>query len=151
MVVAVGPVNIPGYLDRPQMVSRPSPDTLQFAEFDRWGEPLEKNLARVLADDLSTLLGGANVCVFPWPRSVPVTYQVTINILHLEKVSGGKVVLDASWNVLGDNGKKLLVMKRSTLGEPLDEGAGFAGVAAAESRAVEALGREIAAVVKSER
>ncbi|MDR3568119.1 MAG: PqiC family protein [Syntrophobacteraceae bacterium] len=148
MVVAVGPVTIAGYLDRPQIVTRSSPDTLQFAEFDRWAEPLDKNLARVLADDLSALLCGARLCVFPWPGSMPVRYQVTLTIVHLEKVPGQKVLLDASWNVLGDNGHKLLVMRRSTLREPL-EAPGFAGVAAAESRAVKTLSRDIAAEVKS--
>ena len=149
MVVAVGPVNIPAYLDRPQIVTRSSADTLQFAEFDRWGEPLDKNLVRVLADNLSALLSGAQVCVFPWPRSMPVRYQVTLDIVHLEKTPDGGVILDASWNVLGNNGKKVLVTRRSRVSEPVEGAAGFSGVAAAESRAVETLSREIAAVVES--
>lgn len=149
MVVAVGPVNIPAYLDRPQIVTRSSPDTLEYSEYDRWAEPLDKNLARVLADDLSARLGDAQVCVFPWPGSMPVRYQVTLNIVHLEKISDSKVSLDASWSVLGNNGKKLLVMRRSNVIEPLEAAAGFRAVASAESRAVEALSREIAAVIES--
>lgn len=149
MVVAVGPVDIPAYLDRPQIVTRPSPDTLRLAEFDRWAEPLDKNLARVLADDLSGQLNGAHVCVFPWSNSMPVSYQVTLNIVHLEKTSDGKVLLDASWSVLGNKGKKLLVMNRSKVSEPVEAGGGYRGVVAAESRAVATLGREIASVVRS--
>lgn len=144
MVVAVGPVDIPAYLDRPQMVTRPSPDTLRFAEYDRWAEPLDKNLARVLADDLSARLGDAHVCVFPWPDSVPVRYQVRLTIVHLEKIAGGKVVLDASWSVWGNSGKKLLLMRRSRIVEPVQASAGYGGIASAESRAVDALSREIA-------
>lgn len=149
LVVAVGPVTIAGYLDRPQIVTRSSPDTLQFAEFDRWAEPLDKILARVVADDLTALLGGAHVCVFPWPASLPVRYQVTLNVVHLEKVPGGKVLLDANWNVLEHNGKKLLVMRRSTVSEPLAATAGFEEIAAAESRAVRTLSRRIAAVLET--
>ncbi len=149
MVVAVGPVNIPAYLDRPQIVTRSSPDTLKFDEFNRWAEPLGKNLARVLADDLSASLYGAQVCVFPWPQSVPVRYQVTLDIIHLEKVPGGKVILDASWKVLEHNGKKMLVMRRSEVTEPVEAGSGFKGIASAESRSVAALSREIAAAIES--
>ncbi|MGC8494413.1 MAG: PqiC family protein [Syntrophobacteraceae bacterium] len=144
MVVAVGPVEIPAYLDRPQMATRPSPDSLRYAEFDRWAEPLDKNLARVLADDLSARLGDAHVCVFPWPSSVPVRYQVRLTIVHLEKIAGEKVVLDASWSLWGKNGKKLLLMRRSRIVEPVDPAAGYKGIASAESRAVDALSREIA-------
>ena len=48
--IGVGPVTVPDYLDRPQIATRSSSSSLQFSEFDRWAEPLEKNLMRVLAD-----------------------------------------------------------------------------------------------------
>ncbi len=144
MVVAVGPVEIPAYLDRPQMAIRPSPDTLHYSEYDRWAEPLDKNVARVLADDLSARLADAHVCVFPWPGSVPVRYQVRLTIVHLEKIAGEKVVLDANWSLWGNNGKKLLLMRRSRIVEPVEAPADYKRIAAAESRAVDSLSREIA-------
>ena len=146
--IGVGPVKIPAYLDRPQMVTRSTGSALQFAEFDKWAEPLDKNLTRVLADNLSILLPSQHVCVFPWPRAVPVRYQVTLEIIHLEKMPDEKVILDARWNILENDGGKLLAMKRSRLTLPL-ESAGFEGVASAESRAVEALSRDIAAALGS--
>jgi hypothetical protein len=57
--------------------------------------------------------------------------------------------LDANWNVLERNGKKLLVMRRSTVTEPIGATAGFEEIAAAESRAVRTLSRRIAAVIKT--
>ncbi len=77
-----------------------------------------------------------------------VQYQISLEIIHLEKMPDEKVILDASWNILGNNGEKLLVMKRSKLIMPV-ESAGFDAIASAESRAVEALSREIAAAVRS--
>ncbi len=146
--VGVGPVKIPEYLDRPQMVTRSTGSGLQFAEFDKWAEPLEKNLTRVLADNLSVLLLSERVCIFPWPKSMPVQYQITLEIIHLEKMPDDKVILDASWNILGNGGEKLLVMKRSRLVLPV-ESAGFEAMASAESRAVEGLSREIATAVRA--
>ncbi|MGC9195262.1 MAG: PqiC family protein [Syntrophobacteraceae bacterium] len=149
MVLGVGPVTIPPYLDRPQIVTKPSPDTLQFAEFDRWAEPLDKNIARVFADDLSRRIPDAQVCVFPWRRSIPVKYQITLDILHLEKIEGDRVLLEASWKILGNKGKKLLLMNRSKVMEPVEAGAGFSPIASAESRAVAALSRQIATALAS--
>ncbi|MGA2401304.1 MAG: PqiC family protein [Syntrophobacteraceae bacterium] len=146
--IGVGPVKISQYLDRPEMASRTTQNGLQFAEFDKWAEPLEKNVTRVLADNLSILVPSEHVCTYPWPSSMPVQYQVTLEIIHLEKMADNKILLDTSWNILGNGGEKLLVMKRSRLIMPV-ESAGFEGMASAESRAVEALSREIAAAVKS--
>jgi uncharacterized lipoprotein YmbA len=146
--VGVGPVKIPEYLDRPQMVTMSAGNSLEFAEFDKWAEPLEKNLARILADNLSVLVPSERVCVFPWPKSMPVQYQVTLEVIHLEKMPDEKVILDASWNILRTDGEKMLAMKRSRLVVPVESG-GFEAVASAESRAVEALSREIAAALRS--
>jgi len=148
LAIGVGPIKIPDYLDRPQMAARSGGSGLQFAEFDKWAEPLEKNLTRVLADNLSILVPTERVSVFPWARAVPVRYQVTVEIVQLEKMPDEKVILDARWNILENDGGKLLVMKRSKFTLPV-ESAGFEGVASAESRAVDALSRDIAAALGS--
>lgn len=146
--IGVGPVKIPDYLDRPQMVTRSSNSRLEFAEFDRWAEPLEKNLVRVLADNLSVMVPSERVYAFPWPKSAQVRYQVAVEIVQLEKVPDEKVILDVRWSILGSDGDKPLAAKRSRVVLPV-ESAGFEAVASAESRAVEALSREIAAEIRT--
>lgn len=146
--IGVGPVKIPEYLERPQMATRSTPSTLQFAEFDKWAESLEKNLARVLAENLSILIPSDQISVFPWQKCMMVRYQITVDVVHLEKMPDGKILLDARWNILGNEGEKLLLMKRSRVVMPV-ETAGFEGIASAQSRAVEALSREIATAVRS--
>jgi len=148
LTIGVGPVKIPAYLDRPQMATRSGPDSLQFAEFDRWAEPLDKNLARVIAENLAILLSTNRVGVFPWLNSAQVQYQVTVDITQLERMPDGKVILAARWNILGDQGENMLVIESSRFSIPI-ESAGYGAMASAESRAVEALSREIAAAVKS--
>jgi uncharacterized lipoprotein YmbA len=148
IAVGVGPVKIPEYLDRPQIATRTTPGSFQFAEFDKWAEALDKNLTRVLADNLSILLPSDHVFTYPWPKGGQVQYQVTVDILRLEKMSDQKIILDARWNVFGNSEEKLFVMKRSRMTMPV-ESAGYDGVASAESRAVEALSREIADAIRS--
>jgi len=148
LTIGVGPINIPEYLDRPQMATRSTPDSLQFAEFDKWAEPLQKNLTRVLAENLAILLSTDRVGVYPWLTGTQVQYQVTVDITQLERMPEGKVILAARWNVLGDHGDNLLLVKSSRFSIPI-ESAGYEGIASAESRAVEALSREIALAIKS--
>jgi uncharacterized protein len=148
LTIGVGPVKIPAYLDRPEITTRSAPDSLQFAEFDKWAEPLEKNLTRVIAENLATLLSTDRIGVFPWLNSAQVQYQVTVDITQLERMPDGKVILAARWNILGDQGENMLVIESSRFSIPI-ESAGYEAIASAESRAVEALSREIAAAVKS--
>jgi len=148
LTIGVGPIKIPEYLDRPQMATRTTPNSLQFAEFDKWAESLEKNLTRVLAENLSVLLSTDRVVVFPWAGSTHVLYQVTVDVAQLEYTPDGKVTLVAGWSVFGDDGQKQLMMKRSKLTVPV-QSTGFEAIASAQSRAVEDLSREIALAIKS--
>jgi uncharacterized protein len=148
LTIGVGPIKIPEYLDRPQMATRSTPNSLQFAEFDKWAESLEKDLTRVLAENLSILLSTDRVVVFPWPGSMHVTHQVTVDLAKLDYMPDGKIVLVAGWSVFGDDGKKLLTMKRSRLTVPV-QSTGFEAIAAAQSRAVQDMSREIAAAIRS--
>ena len=148
LTIGVGPVKIPAYLDRPEITTRSAPDSLQFAEFDKWAEPLEKNLTRVIAENLATLLSTDRIGVFPWLNSAQVQYQVTVDITQLERMPDGKVILAARWNILGDQGENMLVIESSRFSIPI-ESAGYEAIASAESRAVEALSREIAAAIRS--
>jgi len=148
LTIGVGPITIPEYLDRPQMAARSTPYSLQFAEFDKWAEPLEKNLARVLADNLSILLSTDRVVVFPWVGSVHVLYQVTVDVAQMEYTPDGKALLAAGWSVFGNDSAKLLAIKRSRIIVPV-ESTGFEAIASAQSRAVGEMSREIATCIES--
>ena len=148
LTIGVGPVKIPEYLDRPQMATRSTQNSLQFAEFDKWAEPLEKNLTRVLAENLSMLLSTDRIVVFPWAGSMHVLYQVTVDVAQIDYSPDGKAVLVANWKVFGNNGEKLLAVKRSSFIVPV-ESTGFAAIASAQSRAAGDMSREIAACIES--
>jgi uncharacterized protein len=145
--VGLGPVTIPDYLDRPQIVTRTSQNSVLLAEFDRWAEPLSGTITRTLAENLSSLLHTDNVVPYPWPASVDVSYQVLVELFRFDGILGEKAILDAQWSVLGKRGKKVLLLKRSMFVEPTRE-ASFAALVSAESRALDNLSRELASAVK---
>jgi hypothetical protein len=146
VTVGVGPVTLPAYLDRPQIVTRRSPDELDLSDFDRWAGPLDDNIERVLAQDLATLLRTDRVALFPWPVSRSVPRQIVVDMLRFDGSLGGEVVLDARWRVVANDGKEL-VLKRSTLSEATG-GQGYGTLVAAMSRALAGLSRDIAAALR---
>ena len=65
LIVSVGPVTLPSYLNRPQIVTRLAGGEVDLAEFDRWAEILIEAVPRVLAEDLGRLLGSDRVEAYP--------------------------------------------------------------------------------------
>ncbi len=48
LTIGVGPITLPLYLDRPQIVICTSWGRLKLAEFDQWAAPLKDNFSRML-------------------------------------------------------------------------------------------------------
>jgi uncharacterized lipoprotein YmbA len=141
--IGLGPVTLPDYIDRPQIVTRTSQNTVQLAEFDRWAESLSSNVSRTLTENLVFLLPHDTVVLYPWPGSTEVTYQVVVDVYRFDGALGEKALLEAQWSVLEKKGKKALLQKRSTFVEPVVD-ASFATLVSAQSRALGNLSREIA-------
>jgi len=147
--IGVGPVTLPEYLDRPQIVTRSRGNEIQLAAFARWGAPLKDHLPRVLAENLSALLGTEKVAVFPWKAADLVDYQVAVDILRFDADEAGNAALSARWSVLRKGGKEALRSKRSEYSERA-AASGYDGLTGAESRALQSLSREIAGVIQGD-
>jgi len=147
--IGVGPVNLPEYIDRPQIVTRSPGNEIRLADFARWGAPLKDLVPRVLAENLAALLGTEKVAVFPWRTADAVDYQVVVDIIRFDADDAGNVVLSARWSVLRKGDKEALRSKRSEYSERA-AAAGYDGLAGAESRALQNLSREIASVIQGE-
>lgn len=144
--IGVGPVKIPEYLDRQEIVTRAGANRLDLAEFDRWAEPLESNVARVLAENLSFILGTDRVRLFPWVGSTKVDYQVVVDLNRFDGTSEGKAILAAHWSILEGEKRKVLVTRKSHFAESADR-ADFESMVSAQSRLLGHLSREIASEI----
>jgi uncharacterized protein len=145
--IGVGPVTLPRYVDRPQIVTRTSPYELKVAEFDRWAEALDTNFTRVLAENLSILLPSARVVMSPWPRAIPIDYQVTVDVTHFLSQVGGDSLLIADWTLFKGEGQDALTSGRSRFSAS-PGGQDYAAIVAAMSQTVASLSREIATAVR---
>lgn len=146
IAVGVGPILLPEYLDRPQIVTRVSPHEVKFAEFHRWAEPLRSDFSSKLARNLSILLGTDRVALYPWTSTTPVDIQVKVDVIRFDGQLGREVVLETTWSLFGKDPAKPLLSRTSTLLEAADA-AGYEGLVEAQSRTVAGLGREIAEAI----
>ncbi len=146
--LGIGPIDIPDYLDRPQIVTRTTPSEIFLAEFDRWSESLKDNITRVLAKNLSLMLCTKTVAVFPWNVGTPIDYRIEIRVLRLDGSLGGDVFLDASWMVLSGDRTRLLFSKDSNFAETTG-GKDYNSFVVAESRALRHLSGEIAEAIRT--
>jgi uncharacterized lipoprotein YmbA len=147
MSVGIGPIEFPKYLDRPQIVTRGSENRLDLGEFDRWAEPLEQNFARILAENLATLLSTDDVVQYPWKRSERIDYQIIVTVNRFDAAMGGDTVLHARWNVCDADGHTIVPPRASRIAEPAGS-ADYEVIVQAGSRALEQLSRQIAGALQ---
>ncbi len=147
LTLGIGPVNIPEYLDRPQIVTRSSRNALRLAEFHNWAEQLKINIAQVVAENLSILLSTDQVKLYPWPQSdSPIDYQVLINVIQFERNPAGDAVLLARWSI-NSRGKTVLTGRTAHI-TVRPKGHDYKSLAGALSETLADLSREIAGVIK---
>lgn len=146
--VMTGPVVIPDYLDRKQIVTRSSRNEILLAEFDRWGGSLDGEINRALVASLADRLNPLHIAVFPWKSTIlasaRTTYRIPVIISRFDGVLGEKVVLDATWALYmkGDKNEEFLQAKESTITEEV-KGKSYDALVTAMGKAVERLGKEM--------
>ncbi len=141
--IGVGPVYLPDFLDRPQIITRTEPHRIDLAEFDRWGGDLNKNLLRVLSQNLMQRLGTDNVVTYPWQRRDNPDLQVSVRFFRFDGTLGQQVALSGVWQVLDGNKGCQLVVRRFDISEIPADGS-YAAFVDALSRGVAGLSQAIA-------
>ena len=149
VAIGIGPIKFPDHLDRPEIVTRTSRNALQIGDFDRWAGSLREDFSRVLTENLSILLSTDYVFVFPWGKTIPIDYQVKVEVSRVDGELGKDATLIARWTVFESGEKKeLKAIRRSSITEPA-EGRSYEAMVAALSRTVEQLSQEIAETIKN--
>jgi uncharacterized protein len=146
--IGVGPIVLPRYLDRPQIVTQASNYEVSVAEFERWAEPLEVNFTRVFAENMASSIPTDRLAMYPWPRSIPIDYQVTLEVVDFLGRLGGESTLTARWTLFRGEGQEVLARRKSVFSAPVGGGR-YESLVAAMSQTLVDLSREIAAAIKT--
>lgn len=145
--LGIGPINLPKYLNRPQIVTRASRHSLTLAEFHKWAEQLEGNFAQVVAENLSILLSTDRVELFPWKRQRSIDYQVVMDVIQFDRNPEGEALLLARWSLMDGKGQPVVMGKKSRV-TAKPTGQDYESVVEALSETLADFSREIAGVIK---
>lgn len=74
------------YLDATRIVIRRGPHRINFAEFHRWGEDLDRGISRTVARGLETHSDIHSVEPVPWSKGATFDYILELHVLSFEGV-----------------------------------------------------------------
>jgi len=141
--LAVGPVELPRYLDRPELVTQDASDRLIVADAHRWGGSLRTDILRVVADDLGRLLGTARVAVYPAEPRFRADYRVLIDVRELQGTPSERVTLLVRWTVASMRDGGAVAVEETRIEQPVAS-ASYDDLVAAQSAAFGTLSSRIA-------
>ena len=147
VALGVGPIRMPEYLDRTQMVRRDAGQELRVDEFSRWAEPLSTAFHRIVSADVDNAVDGLVAVAFPWESAVRgvVDYRLLGEVTRFDADRSGRVVLDIQWGVVEVESDERVIRPhraqyQATAGSPDDP----ASIASAMNDALADFSRDIA-------
>ena len=143
--VTVGPVTIPELADRPQLVKRVDGFKVLILETQRWAEPLKDAVPRLLAENLSILLGTDRVSAYLQRAAQEADCRVFVDFQRFDAAEDG-VTIDALFTIRRSEDTPAKT-GRSHIHEPIS-GEGYEALVSAYSRALASLSSDIARSLK---
>ncbi len=142
--LGVGPVTLPDYIDRGELVFQSSETRFEIPYEQRWAGSLRDTATRAIGTNLARRLGTGNLHIHPWPPGTPLRYQVRVDVRQFHARSGGDAILEASWTIEDGTSGRVLRRRSGNFTEPVLRN-GYEGIVAAESRLISQCSRAIAA------
>lgn len=143
-IIGLGPLEVPGYLDRPQLVTQSSDGKVIVDEFNRWAEPLANALPRIVTANVDELLESAVVVSFPYGARIRADYHLAGRILRFDADRSGTAVLEVQWGVQDAKANNLISPRRSRYTAVASPSQDPGAVVAALNQTVAAFSRDIA-------
>ena len=144
-LIGLGPIRLPEYLDRFQMVVAVSENKYKLIDNHRWAEKLDQNVSLALFKSLPAQLGTDRMVRYPWPQRPGVDFQVKIDILEFNIDQTGQSRLVAQWSIKSKD--KTLLNKRSSFTAEASS-TDIDKMVEAQSECLTKLGQEIAVNLK---
>ncbi|MDD4183719.1 MAG: PqiC family protein [Candidatus Omnitrophica bacterium] len=142
-IIGIGPVRIPEYLNRPQIVTNNKDKTIFFDEFNRWAESLDFALARLINNDLTLIIPKTSLQMFPWDLTIAVKYQVIVDVVQLENNLNHDLLFVTQWSIIDLEKKRAVFTKRSEFRHDIYPH-NYYGLTEALSAATMSLSKEVA-------
>lgn len=147
ILIGIGEVEVPDYLNKPEMVTRLSAGRIDIHEEERWVGSFSRNIQSVLAHNLSILLPKYTIMTYPWEEPVSDRYRIYVTIDRFDGDSSGTVTMHGRWSLADQRDNRVL------FGESInyrEQGAAtLDAIVDTQSSLLEKLSRHIAAKIRS--
>ncbi|GAB6909815.1 conserved hypothetical protein [Desulfosarcina cetonica] len=149
LMIGIQPVDLPGYINRLQMVTRSGANRVSVSGLNRWADYPDRMVQQTIVENLQRLMPHARVLNSPWPSAIKPNIILSVQFFELIGTADGQVSLGAVWNLSGGEAVDGAEPHRTVLVEPM-AGHGFDALAAAHSRVIGSLCQSIAEAVKKD-
>lgn len=141
LALEIMPVQLPELLQRSQLVLLDGQGVHRLSPTHRWGNTLEKDMQRVLAENLSALLGSDAIVHYPLGDQVKASHRLALEVQQCDGAPGGTLQFRATWMLTKND--RMVLLRRFNVQEPVPGGS-VEDLASAHSRVMDSLSREIA-------
>jgi len=142
--IGIGPIRTPDYLSRPRIVTRGADGEMVIDDFNRWVEPVDEAVHRIVAANVDILVDDAFAVSFPYRNVTELDYQVIGRISRFDAAADGSVVLELQWAVIDEDGEFLVPMRRTRYEARAPGVADYTAVAVAMSDTLQLFSRDVA-------
>lgn len=112
-IVGLGPLDLPGYLARPQIVTRGEMAEIIIDDFRRWAEPVDESIHRVVAANVESFIDGVTVVSYPYHTMAQPEYRVYGDVVRFDADETGRAVLIVQWGIAGSDRTAIMPPQRS--------------------------------------
>ncbi len=97
--------SFPEYLDRLQIVTYNGSNGINFKDNERWAEPVQDNLMRVVREDLEKSIPGSVISIGPWESSSHNAVKIELAFNHFSGQLGKHTKIDIRWAIVKGSGE----------------------------------------------
>lgn len=111
--MSLGPIRLPDYLDRSQMVTRGAGNELIVNGQSRWAEPLDQAIHRAVALTVDSLVDDFVVVAYPSTAMIDPDYRLVGRVYRFDTDTSGLAVLEVQWGA-ADTESNVVISARRT-------------------------------------
>ncbi len=119
--IGIGPIAVPEYLNRTSLVYSKQGNRLQISSTERWAEPLEAGIIRIMSANLASQLDTQDIRSFPWGPAQSPDYGVAVSLWQLD-ANEQRALLAAEWRIVHPASGDSVARRIVTLQQPMPGG-----------------------------
>ena len=119
--IGIGPVTVPALLERKQIITRTSDNTVKIAESQQWASPLQDSLLQTLSRNLSGLQAQHIIRAYPWAAHGAVDLQVIVDFIRFDTTPGKSANLEANWTIKNETSREIVKTGHSIINRPMTD------------------------------